>query len=163
MSISLRIGTVADIPAIQSLAHRVWHAHYPSVVSVAQIEYMLEMMYSDHSLAKQLQEEKHSFLLAEETGALLGFASYEEEAQKLKIHKLYVDQQRKGQGIGKALIEGCIHTAPQAKDVTLNVNRMNISAINFYFRNGFSIQSCADRDIGNGFVMNDFVMIRVLS
>jgi hypothetical protein len=39
------------------------------------------------------------------------------------------------------------------------VNRQNYKAINFYFKLGFKIQTVADFDIGNGYVMNDFVMV----
>ena len=35
----------------------------------------------------------------------------------------------------------------------------NYKSINFYFKNGFVIERVADFDIGNNFVMNDFVMI----
>ena len=46
---------------------------------------------------------------------------------------------------------------PHSK-LTLTVNRQNYKAINFYFKLGFKIQTVADFDIGNGYVMNDFVM-----
>jgi hypothetical protein len=36
---------------------------------------------------------------------------------------------------------------------------MNYKAINFYFKNGFTIEKVADFDIGDGYFMNDFVMI----
>jgi hypothetical protein len=42
----------------------------------------------------------------------------------------------------------------------LTVNRKNYKAINFYFKNGFTIKEIADFDIGNGFFMNDFIMIK---
>jgi hypothetical protein len=41
----------------------------------------------------------------------------------------------------------------------LTVNRQNYKSINFYFKIGFRIEKCADFPIGNGFVMNDFVMV----
>ena len=39
------------------------------------------------------------------------------------------------------------------------VNRMNYKAVNFYFKSGFTIEKVADFDIGDGYFMNDFVMI----
>jgi ribosomal protein S18 acetylase RimI-like enzyme len=45
----------------------------------------------------------------------------------------------------------------------LQVNRQNYTAINFYFKLGFTIERVADFDIGHGFFMNDFVMLKQLS
>lgn len=42
----------------------------------------------------------------------------------------------------------------------LTVNRRNIKAINFYFSRGFRIDHAADFDIGSGYFMNDFVMVK---
>jgi ribosomal protein S18 acetylase RimI-like enzyme len=50
-----------------------------------------------------------------------------------------------------------------AECFSLTVNRQNFKAINFYFKNGFVIDEVADFEIGNGFVMNDFVMKKELS
>jgi len=47
----------------------------------------------------------------------------------------------------------------QPDKITLTVNRQNFKSINFYFKNRFVIERVADFDIGNGYVMNDFVMI----
>jgi ribosomal protein S18 acetylase RimI-like enzyme len=42
----------------------------------------------------------------------------------------------------------------------LQVNRKNVKAINFYFKNGFVIEDAKDFDIGSGYFMKDFVMIK---
>jgi ribosomal protein S18 acetylase RimI-like enzyme len=44
------------------------------------------------------------------------------------------------------------------RSITLTVNRQNYKAINFYFKNGFTIDHIANFDIGKGYVMEDFVM-----
>jgi ribosomal protein S18 acetylase RimI-like enzyme len=46
-----------------------------------------------------------------------------------------------------------------AQSIRLTVNRENYKAINFYFKLGFKIEKVADFDIGQGYVMNDFVML----
>jgi diamine N-acetyltransferase len=49
---------------------------------------------------------------------------------------------------------------PDTSELRLTVNRKNFKAINFYFKNGFIIESVKDFDIGNGYLMEDFVMLR---
>jgi ribosomal protein S18 acetylase RimI-like enzyme len=46
------------------------------------------------------------------------------------------------------------------KTIRLTVNRQNYKSINFYFKNGFKIERVEDFDIGSGFWMNDFIMIK---
>jgi hypothetical protein len=36
---------------------------------------------------------------------------------------------------------------------------MNVASINFYFKNGFKIEKWADFEIGNGYEMNDYIML----
>ena len=44
--------------------------------------------------------------------------------------------------------------------MTLNVNRKNTGAIRAYERCGFEIRERGDFPIGDGFVMEDFIMVR---
>ncbi len=46
--------------------------------------------------------------------------------------------------------------------VVLGVNRFNEKAIRAYRRNGYVIREPLKTDIGNGFVMDDFIMEKVL-
>ena len=41
-----------DIPLVRELTFRVWPQTYASILSQEQIDYMLEMMYSEASLKK---------------------------------------------------------------------------------------------------------------
>ena len=45
--------------------------------------------------------------------------------------------------------------------LTLNVNRFN-KAIDFYLKNGFKIIKEENIEIGNGFLMEDYVMEKIL-
>jgi ribosomal protein S18 acetylase RimI-like enzyme len=46
--------------------------------------------------------------------------------------------------------------------LTLNVNRGNVQAIRAYERYGFVVRGRGDFPIGDGFVMEDFIMERAL-
>jgi len=71
-----------------------------------------------------------------------------------------VDDQRKG--VGTELFKYVLNQMPTAESIELTVNRQNFKAINFYFKKGFVIKEIADFDIGNGYFMNDFIMIKKL-
>lgn len=149
----------ADIAAVGELAGRIWRRHYPDIISPAQIDYMLARMYSPAALGAQLAQ-GHQFRLLQEGDALLGFASTEATGpQRFFLHKFYIDQDRARCGLGTRLMQHLLGEY-QPHEMQLHVNRSNIKAINFYFRHGFTIDGLVVTDIGNGYVMDDFRMIR---
>jgi ribosomal protein S18 acetylase RimI-like enzyme len=75
------------------------------------------------------------------------------------LHKFYIDQQVSNSGIGTKVLNLLIELI-KPKSLTLTVNRQNYKSINFYFKNGFKIDRVEDFDIGNGYHMNDFVMVK---
>jgi GNAT superfamily N-acetyltransferase len=130
------------------------------MITPEQISYMLSLMYSDESLLRQTQEEGCTFIVYEKEGYVLGFASFSEiEHTLFKLHKLYVYTTSHGKGNGKALLD---EVKRQTKDcggktIELQVNKKNI-AQQFYLKQGFTIDRELVLDIGEGFVMDDFVM-----
>ncbi len=157
---STRKATEDDIPLINSLAQKTWRSHYPSIISLEQIEYMLEKMYSPKALEKQMQEE-HCFELCYADVSPIGYCSYSrQENENYFLHKMYIDTTQHHKGIGTWFLHEVFDKTAGIRNLRLTVNRKNHTAINFYFKNGFTIAEVKDFDIGKGFWMNDFVMLK---
>lgn len=157
-TIKLSEAIESDIPEISRLAAIIWRQYYPAVISHEQINYMLGRMYSTAGLNEQMVDRGHIFYLVVKDGENIGFLSVnEEEPGRWFINKFYIRQDLASRGIGSAVFQELCRLIP-AKEFRLTVNRKNFKAINFYFRNGFKIESVADFDIGEGYQMNDFVM-----
>jgi ribosomal protein S18 acetylase RimI-like enzyme len=153
-----------DIPLIRELTFRVWPQTYASILSKEQIDYMLEMMYSEASLKKQMTEDGCQFIIVYENGNPVGFASYnEDEPGTWKLNKIYVLPNQQGKGTGKYLLNYIIEKIKEQNGISLllQVNRYN-KAKDFYERLGFTVIKIADFDIGNGYFMNDYVMEKKL-
>jgi GNAT superfamily N-acetyltransferase len=161
----IRAGGVSDIPLVQALADEIWHRHYPGIISREQIAYMLAHGYSREALTRFVTEDAAGLALAEIDDRDVGFAAwYRVDDTTTKIDKLYVLPEHHGTGVGRTLIE---HVAAFARErgctsLTLNVNRNNTGALRAYEHCGFAIRERGDFPIGNGFVMEDFVMVRGL-
>lgn len=154
-------ATITDIPLIQEIAHATWPNTYGSILSDEQLEYMLDLMYSDESLLQQLKT-KPLFFLAYENDICLGFISCENNYQNKKVtrlHKIYILPEAQGKGVGNALIEKVVGLAKenQSETISLNVNKFN-KAVSFYKKMGFEVVEEEDLDIGNGFLMEDYKM-----
>lgn len=157
--IKLKAAGASEIPLIGVLAKKIWNQYYPSIIGQEQVDYMLEKMYSPESLREQLLEKAHSFYLILQSESAIGFVSiYPVQDKEWFISKFYIDQDFAGKGIGSEVFDQILKTS-SAKTIRLTVNRQNFKAINFYFKLGFKIEKVADFDIGDGYVMNDFVMI----
>ena len=163
MQIEFISCTLQHILIIQQLADKIWRKHYPSIITIEQIDYMLDKMYSVESLAEQMNN-GHQFTILKIDGLAVGFVAVSKKAERhYFIHKLYVDTTQHRKGLGKLLLDKVEADYQDAEHFSLTVNRQNFKAINFYFKNGFVIDEVADFEIGNGFIMNDFVMKKELS
>jgi len=64
----IKKAVTGDIPLIRELTFRVWPQTYANILSQKQIDYMLEMMYSEASLKKQMTEDACQFIIVYEDG-----------------------------------------------------------------------------------------------
>jgi GNAT superfamily N-acetyltransferase len=156
----------ADIAPICALAREIWMQHYPGIITVRQIEYMLAQRYSPAEIRGQLRSDDAWWDKLEVRGDLCGFASYElgTEARTMKLDKLYVLQLMRGQGYGAALID---HVATAARrqgmdSLVLQVNKNNHGSVAAYRRAGFAVAKTVKVDIGHGFFMDDYLMSKRL-
>jgi len=160
-SLTLRRALEKDIPLIRDLSTRIWPQTYATILSAEQIEYMMDLMYSEAALLNQMKE-KHEFIIVNDGVEPVGFASFSlSEPGIYKLHKIYVMPQNQGKGTGKFVINEIIKAIIRkgGKGLQLNVNRNN-KAKDFYEKLGFTVIKEEDIDIGSGYFMNDFVMER---
>lgn len=158
-NLHIRQASQKDIPLIRDLCLRTWPSTYAAIIPAAQIDYMLNMMYSEESLLRQMKE-KHEFIIVNDGITPIGFASFSLlEKGVYKLHKLYLLPQSQGKGAGKFVITEIIKAMIRkgGTALQLNVNRNN-KAKDFYEKLGFVIIKEEDIEIGNGFFMNDYVM-----
>jgi ribosomal protein S18 acetylase RimI-like enzyme len=158
---------IKDIPVINSLAHNIWPVAYKDILSKAQMDYMLDLLYNPSSLQQQIQDQNHQFLILYFNDEPSGFASFSVKpglADTYKLHKLYVQTKQQGAGFGKALLNHVLYLIKKAdgKYLQLNVNRDN-KALQFYLKQNFKIIAEEDIDIGEGYFMNDYIMQRELN
>lgn len=161
--LSIRNTTTADILLIRELTFKVWPQTYAAILSKEQVDYMLEMMYSEVSLQKQMADGCR-FIIVYNEAQPVGFASYQEiKSSVFKLHKIYVLTSQQGKGTGRFLIDYIISDIQQkgATSLQLQVSRKN-KARDFYEKLLFTVIDEKDFDIGNGYFMRDYIMEKKL-
>ncbi|MCG8601612.1 MAG: GNAT family N-acetyltransferase [Verrucomicrobiales bacterium] len=155
-----------DWGAIREAAERIWPSAYSSILDLRQIEYMLEMMYSEVAIGQDVTRGVH-YRWIHCAGKNAGFAAFGpvEVNGPCELHKLYVEAPLQGKGVGKSAVEVLAEELRDsgARAIRLRVNRHNANALQFYRRVGFSVYAEDRLDIGNGFEMDDFLMEKPLT
>lgn len=152
-----------ELPVVQKLAHAIWLAYYPGIISDAQIRYMLSVWYQPSSMAHEMQARGVWYALVEAEGrGPVGYISFEKLSMEpvLFINKLYILPEVHGHGLGALTLRWAEERARDllCRSVRLRVNKRNAPAIRAYLRAGFHFTEDVISDIGSGFVMDDYVM-----
>lgn len=157
--LSVQTATLQDLTTIGQLAKDIWQKHYVPIIGRQQVDYMLEKMYAPDALKKQVAEGQKFHLVLEETTPV-GFISVSNpRSHDYFLHKFYLSPNEQNHGIGTKVFRQLFSEVYPAEKIHLTVNRQNYKSINFYFKLGFKIESVKDFDIGEGYYMNDFVMV----
>ena len=160
--ITLRSVSSEEYGKVRKLAETIWPVCYKDILSSEQIEYMMDMMYSENVIAREVDEKIHYYFI-ENSGEICGYLSWgiwQAVPRTAKLHKLYLLPEKQGRGIGSCAIELVRQQlkASGVRRLRLNVNRQNANAIRCYANHGFTMVQLENNDIGNGFFMTDYVM-----
>ncbi|MGC4128136.1 MAG: GNAT family N-acetyltransferase [Bergeyella sp.] len=154
-------ASIQNIPLIQEVAEKSWQSAYSDILSQEQIDYMLKMMYSAAEISSHLNNPDYHYFLIENEENCVGFIGFEHhyEPETTKLHRIYLLPEAKGKGFGKAGIDFLKEKTSQSGDrrIILNVNKNN-NAKAVYEKQGFTVYGEGIFDIGNGYVMDDFLM-----
>lgn len=148
-----------DIPIIESLAKEIWTEFFTPIIGEVQVRYMLNKFQSYDAIQKQLNNGVHYYvaLLNQEA---IGYIAFEKEEDSVFVSKLYVKNEHRYKGIGKQLFSFAKTFARfgRKKTIYLTVNKNNQLAITAYKAMGFKNVAESVKDIGDGFVMDDYRM-----
>ncbi len=162
MEIQLHLAQLHDLPTIGALARRIWQAHYVPMVGQGQVDYMLDTFYSVPALIKQIKDGQ-CFQLIQYHSNIIGYLAITNKGEgNYFLNKFYIDNTEQGKGLGAEVLDLALNQYPDMYTISLQVNKHNYKAINFYFKMGFKIDKLFTLDIGEGYIMDDFWMIKQL-
>jgi diamine N-acetyltransferase len=167
--------TTADFETLARLGEAIWRSHYTRIIGSEQVGYMLAERYIPEKLRPYLDANDRWLMLLRidrpDGSRAIGYCSYaltddagEMKPSEMKLEQLYLLPELHGQGLGRLMLR---HVEEQARvrgrsTLILQTNKQNADAIAFYRKAGFTVREEAVFDIGNGFVMDDYVMEKML-
>lgn len=164
MTDTIRLDPLAetDFDTVATLAHAIWHEHYGSFIDPAQLDYMLEGRFAADNLQRYLDSDARWMRVLRVDAVAAGYCSWSlgERPEEMKLEQLYLLGAYKGRGLGGRMmrhIEDDTRARGRAM-LFLTVNKRNTDSIAIYRKSGFVVRETAVFDIGNGYVMDDYVM-----
>ena len=159
-----QVITKEQIKVLADTANVVWHDAFKEILTLEQIEYMIEKFQSFQALSQAIQDNGYKYYLIKTDNNVAGYTGLHEENGKMFLSKLYILKEYRGEQISSKTFDFIENLAKgkNLKSVWLTVNRNNKHAIAVYKHKGFILIREQVADIGNGFVMDDFVFEKVL-
>ena len=150
-----------EISIVAALAEEIWNDHFVPIIGKAQVDYMLDKFQSESAISKQIDEGFEYYLLCidGDNSGYIGLVPDPAEST-LMISKIYVKKNYRGFGVGSEAL-GFIEEICRKrglKKIFLTVNKYNASTIQWYLKKGFIKAYSEVKDIGGGFVMDDYIM-----
>ena len=155
--------TKPEFKIISELASKIWTEHYIKLIGPTQVEYMLNKFQSEVAIENQVIE-GFRYFIAYYDKIPVGYLSFIKKDDSLFLSKIYVLSSERGKGVGKTMMEFLLQKAVEMhlKSISLTVNKNNTAAIKAYEKMGFANIESIVINIGGGYVMDDFKMIKSL-
>lgn len=160
------ITTEEDQIKLADMAYTIWNEYWPSRIGQDQVDYMVKSFQSLEAIKRDMAEHAYDywFIHSEENGEdrIVGYTGGhdEPETNRYFISKIYLLAEERGRGFASKTIR---HYEDLCRErgfsaMYLTVNKYNELGIRAYEGKGFITIDSTVTDIGEGFVMDDFIM-----
>ena len=160
-----RISNDEQLNILAGVANEVWHEFFPCILSDEQIDYMVDKFQSYPAMKKQM-EDGYEYYFIKDNDEICGYMGIHEETEdkKMFLSKLYLKKAHRGKGYAGQTLKELFKMSRERglNMVWLTVNKHNEHTIEVYEHMGFAKARTQVADIGNGFVMDDYIMEKVL-
>lgn len=159
------VHTLAEIETLEQLAKEIWREHFTSLIGESQVEYMLEKFQSSEAVRAQIKAGSEYFMgfIGNEAVGYFGL-NPDIDIKKTMLSKIYVKSDARGSGVGSVFLEFVENWCRSVgmETLWLSVNRFNSDSVDWYQQHGFVIVDEVKKDIGNGFILDDYIMEKIL-
>lgn len=156
----IEVETKKQIELVEMLAKIIWKEHYLESLGSEQIDYMLNKFQSTKPIKQNIVEDGYIYYLFYLDDTPFGYMAIHPRDGKLFLSKLYIHKDFRGKGYSTKAFEFIEKYARhhQMKSIWLTCYKQNVSSLKVYEKSGFKQVSSIETDIGNGFIMDDYVM-----
>lgn len=161
------VNSPEEIERLAAMADEIWHEYWPPLIGLDQTDYMVEKFQSLNALTRDIGENGYEYwIIIGEDEEAVGYTGGREESEthRFFISKIYLYDNARGKGYAKKTIRffEALCSERGLASMYLTVNKGNDLAIRAYKGLGFETIDSVVSDIEGGFVMDDYIMEKVL-
>ena len=151
-------NTEENIEIINKLASEIYEEHYSKLLDKEFVLYWINLYQSITSIKKSIGEGEIYYLL-KENNKNIGYFSYKLAKKELFISKLYLKSEYRQKGYGKSMLLYIFKIAKSnnSEKIILKTMRKN-PTVEFYKNFNFEIEKSVETDLGNGHILEDYVL-----
>ncbi len=148
-----------EITKLSSFASDIWHEAFSELLTIEQIDYMLEKFLSPKAIFSSIKEGYEYYYLRDNYKDIGFTAICQKSDNTLFLSKLYLIKEQRGKGYLEKTFDFLKNYAKEKNlnSIWLTVNKQNYRAIAGYKKMGMKVIRSEVTDIGSGFVMDDYV------
>ena len=161
MSFDIRKVENTEVSSLAGLAKQIWKQHFPSIIGDKQVDYMVENFQSEKAIKSQIND-GYTYYFLTVGGKNIGYFGIQpKDDGSLFLSKLYIKVSHRGNGYARKAFEFIkgIAKEQELNSIWLTVNKHNDNTIAIYKKFGMEITRQQVTDIGNGFVMDDYIFL----
>ena len=145
---------------LSDFAGKIVREHFDPIIGPEQNSYMIARFQSAEAIHGQIATGGYRYYIVESGEDWAGFIAFYPRGERMYLSKFYLNQAFRGRGIAGKMF-GFIREQTVKEGLSaifLNVSRFNSDVISVYHHFGFHCVRMEQNDIGNGFIMDDYVM-----
>lgn len=149
-----------QVDELAALAKIIWTEHFTPIIGADQTAYMIEKFQSAPAMRAQMANDGYHYYFFICDGERAGYTGIRRDDGALFLSKIYVRKEFRRRGIASRGIAFLTDLCRKEglKKIWLTVNKHNDGSIACYKALDFVVSHPLVTDIGNGFVMDDYVM-----
>lgn len=157
------VRTEADQEELEGLAAQIWGEYWPALIGEAQTRYMVEQFQSLGAIRRDMAEHAYEYwFVMDGDGRTCGYTGghVEPETNRFFISKIYLKASERGRHLASDVVAHYMALCRERglDAMYLTVNKHNELGIRCYRGHGFEVIDAVETSIGEGFVMDDYIM-----
>lgn len=155
-----KIIDAGQVERTARIANAIWTEHYTPIIGPAQVRYMVDKFQSPKAITNHIASGWLYYILCVD-GVDAGYFTLKPELDEKKVllSKFYLEKTFRGRGLSRVMLDFIkeLCSDMSADKLYLTVNKNNSNSIAAYHKLGFTNEASAVTDIGDGYVMDDYI------
>ena len=153
-----------QINEVSDFAIHVWHEYFPFLLSDQQIDYMCDLFNTPSVMMNNIHNHHYQYYGVYQQDTIIGYIALQDQPSYLFLSKLYLAAAARGHGYASAMMDFVIKQAKSRGYTTIQLtcNKYNEHSLDVYHHYGFTIIDSVQTDIGDGYIMDDYIMEKII-